>query len=182
MRRSAAQPLDAALRQPNPRYSTDVETTGIDDLDRPGYRQYYTTMTERFTWPGALLIAALELDGKILSAGWHLSFDRRFIFFVTTFESGEWAHFSPGRLLLEDLLERSFANGMTIFDFTVGDESYKLEYSDQKLMLHQVSIPVTVMGKAYQFGLKTKAWRLLRPIVKRAIGKMRSTNFPAQSP
>jgi CelD/BcsL family acetyltransferase involved in cellulose biosynthesis len=160
--------LEAVMRQKSRRC---IETTGVDDLDRPGYRQYYSAMTERFTWPGPLLIASLEVDGNIIAAGWHLIFDRRFIFFVTTFEGGEWARFSPGRLLLEDLLEWSFANGISIFDFTVGDESYKLDYSDQKLLLKQARIPVSVIGKAYQFGRNTKLWRLLRPMVKRAISK-----------
>jgi CelD/BcsL family acetyltransferase involved in cellulose biosynthesis len=171
--------LRAAMRQKSRRF---IETTGVNYLDRPGYRQYYTTMTERFAWPGPLLIAALELDGKILSAGWHFIFNRRFVFFLTSYEGDEWKRFSPGRLLLEDLLEWSFSNGITVFDFTFGDENYKLEYSNKKLLLYQANIPVTTVGQVYQVGRNTKAWKLLRPVVKRGINKFLSSAFKSDAP
>ena len=150
-----------------------IETGEADELDRPGYRSYYVAMTERFTWPGPLFVAALEIDGKILSTLWGLIFNGRFLALVSTFEGGDWERFSPGRLLLEDVLKWSSSNGITIFDFGIGDESYKLVYSDQKLSLCQVNIPVTIVGKAYQAGRTTKTWRLLRPAVKFAISKIR---------
>jgi CelD/BcsL family acetyltransferase involved in cellulose biosynthesis len=161
--------VQAMMRQKSRRC---IETGQADEINLPGYRPYYVAMTERFTWPGPLLVAALEVDGRILSTGWSFIFKRRFLWLVTTFEGGEWKHFSPGRILLEYLLEWSFSNGITIFDFGIGDESYKLGYCDQKVVLYQASIPVTAIGKAYQAGRNTKTWRLLRPMVKRTIRKI----------
>jgi CelD/BcsL family acetyltransferase involved in cellulose biosynthesis len=153
--------VQAMMRQKSRRY---LETTGVDGLDRPGYRQFYIAMTERFTWPGPLLVTALEVDGKILSTIWGLIFNRRFLGLVMTFEGDEWKRFSPGRLLLEDLLDWSSFNGIRIFDFGIGDENYKLEYCNQTLMLYQANICVTVFGKAYQIGRDTGAWRLLAKV------------------
>jgi CelD/BcsL family acetyltransferase involved in cellulose biosynthesis len=144
-----------------------------DELDLPGYRQYYVAMTERFDWPGPLFVAALEVEGRILSSLWALVLNGRFLALVSTFEGGEWNRFSPGRLLLEDVLEWSSSNGITIFDFGLGDESYKLVYSNQAVPLHCVNIPVTVVGKVYQAGRTTKAWRLLKPLAKRVINMIR---------
>ena len=144
-----------------------IETGQGDELDRPGYRQYYVTMTERFNWPGPLHVSALEVDGETLSTGWSLIFNKRFLWLVTTFEGGQWKRFSPGRILLEHLLEWSFANGITMFDFGIGDEGYKLAYSDQKILLYQVNVPVTLIGKAYQVGRNTKASRFMRSMAKR---------------
>jgi CelD/BcsL family acetyltransferase involved in cellulose biosynthesis len=143
-----------------------IETGQADELNLPGYRQYYVAMTERFTWPGPLLVAALEVDGKIISTSWGLIFNKRLLWLVTTFEGGEWRRFSPGRMLLEDLLQWSFLNGITAFDFGIGDESYKLAYCDQSLMLYETNIPVTMIGKAYHAAQNTKVWNLLRPLVK----------------
>ena len=162
--------VEAMMRQKSRRC---VETGRADELNLPGYRQYYVAMTERFAWPGPLLVAALEVDGKILSTSWGLIFNKRFLWLVTTFEGGEWKRCSPGRLLLEDLLEWSFSNGITIFDFGLGDESYKLAYSDQKIALYQVNMPATIVGQAYQVGRNTTAWRLLRPVAKRMISMIR---------
>ena len=112
--------LEAMIRQKSRRY---METRGVDGLDRPGYRQYYTALIGQLPWPGPLLVSALEVDGKILSTNWGFISDRRFIGTVMTFEAGEWKRLSPGRLLLEDLLKWNFTNGFTIFDFGIGDES-----------------------------------------------------------
>ncbi len=150
-----------------------IETGQADELDRAGYKHYYIKMTERFAWPGPLLVCALELDNQILSTFWGLIFNSRLLALVSTFESGPWKRYSPGRLLLEDVLEWSAANGITTFDFGIGDESYKLVYTDRRLMLYQANIPVTTLGKAYQIGRNTKAWRLLRPVAKFAVSNLR---------
>jgi CelD/BcsL family acetyltransferase involved in cellulose biosynthesis len=128
-------------------------------------------MVERFTWPGPLLISALEVDGKILSTNWGLICSGRFIGIVMSFESDEWKRFSPGRLLLEDLLKWNFTNGTSIFDFGIGDESYKVAYTDETLPLYEANIAVTAIGRVYQIGNKTKTWRLLKAAILRTTKK-----------
>jgi CelD/BcsL family acetyltransferase involved in cellulose biosynthesis len=145
-----------------------VETGQADELELPGYRQYYVAMTEHFTGKAPLLVTALEVDGTMIATSWSLIFNKRFLWMVTTFEGGEWRRFSAGRILLEHLLEWCFSHGMAIFDFGWGDESYKIGYSDQVVALYRLNIPVTLVGKAYQAGRNTKAWALVRPIAKRA--------------
>jgi CelD/BcsL family acetyltransferase involved in cellulose biosynthesis len=156
--------LEAMMRQKSQRY---IETLGVDGFDRPGYRQYCISMVERFTWPGPLVISALEVDGKILSTNWGLIRNGRFIGIVMSFESGdEWKRFSPGRLLLEDLLKWNFTNGTSIFDFGIGDESYKVAYTDETLPLYEANIAVTAIGRVYQIG-KTRTWRRLKAAILR---------------
>jgi CelD/BcsL family acetyltransferase involved in cellulose biosynthesis len=163
--------LEAMIRQKSQRY---METWGVDGLDRPGYRQYYSSMVERFTWPGPLLVAALEVDGKILSTNWGFISNGRFIGIVMSFEGGEWRKFSPGRVLLEELLKWIFTNGISVFDFGIGDESYKVAYTDETLPLYQGTIPVTAVGKFYQFAKTTKVWRFLSAAARRAIKRFRT--------
>ncbi|MFT4115689.1 GNAT family N-acetyltransferase [Bradyrhizobium sp.] len=155
--------LEAMMRQKSQRY---IETWGVDGLDRPGYRQYYISLVERFAWPGPLLISALEVNGTILSTNWGLFCKGRFIGIVMSFEGGEWRRFSAGRLLLEDLLKWNFENHTSVFDFGIGDESYKTTYTDRSIELHQARIPVTTIGKAYEFGKDTRAWRYFREITR----------------
>ena len=156
-----------------------IETGEADELALPGYKQYYITMTERFAWPGPLHVAALEVGDKIVSTSWSLIFNRRFLWLVTTFEGNEWKRFSPGRLLLEDLLKWGFTNGINIFDYGIGDESYKLGYSDQKLLLYQAHIPITMLGKVCQSVWNTRLWGWLLPMLKRAIRKIGLTGLLA---
>ena len=39
-----------------------------------------------------------------------------------------WDRLSPGRLLLDHLIEWSFCQGLGEFDFTIGDEPYKATF------------------------------------------------------
>lgn len=146
--------LDAMMRQKSQQY---FETWGVDGLNRPGHRQYYTALVERLNWPGPLLVTALEIDKSILATNCGLVCNRRFLGLITAFDANEWKRFSPGRLLLEDLLRWTFTNGIRIFDFGIGDESYKLAYGDQTLPLYRAAIPVTVIGKAFHIGQSAKA-------------------------
>ena len=41
----------------------------------------------------------------------------------------EWKSYSPGRLLLEYLIQWSIEQRLKVFDFTVGDEEYKKEWT-----------------------------------------------------
>jgi CelD/BcsL family acetyltransferase involved in cellulose biosynthesis len=134
----------------------------VDGLDRPGYRHYYTTLAERFAWPGPLLMSALEVDGTILATNWGFLSEKRFIGIVMSFEGGEWKSYSPGRILLEDLLKWNFAHGNNVFDFGVGDEPYKVAYTDETLELYEAIIPVTVAGTVYEAAQNSKIWRFLR--------------------
>jgi CelD/BcsL family acetyltransferase involved in cellulose biosynthesis len=61
----------------------------------------------------------------------------RFYSLMPAFDSDpHWARFSPGRILLEDLIEWSIKNGFKAFDFGVGDEPYKDEYCEQVIPLY----------------------------------------------
>jgi CelD/BcsL family acetyltransferase involved in cellulose biosynthesis len=82
-----------------------------------------------------------------------------------SFEGGEWKRFSPGRLLLEDLLKWNFTNRTSIFDFGIGNESYKIAYADETLRLYQANIAVTIIGRTYQIGMKMR--RLLKTAILR---------------
>jgi len=153
--------LEAMLQQKSRRY---LETWGTDGLDRPGYRQYYSGLVERSQWPGPLVLSALEVNGEIVATNWGFLANRRFIGIVMTFEAGAWKRLSPGRILLEDLLKWNFERGNSVFDFGLGDETYKLAYADQTLALCQAAIPVNMIGKIYHSGRRTRAWRLVKRV------------------
>ena len=65
------------------------------------------------------------------------------------YESGEWARYSPGRLLLEHLLESSFEQGLREFDFTIGDEPYKSAFCNASDALYRLIRPRSALGWAY---------------------------------
>ena len=95
----------------------------------------------------------MKLDGKVLST--HLGFYDNTIFYyvLPTFDLGPYEKYSPGRVLLQYLLQWSIDHGLFVFDFTVGDESYKFKWCDSKLKLFRISHSNNLLGGVYLFFL-----------------------------
>ena len=74
-----------------------------------------------------------------------------FYYLMPAHEGGNWEKFSPGRLLLEHLMEWSIQNKLKVFDFTVGDEQYKKDWCDIETELFEKLEAVTT--KTYDFEL-----------------------------
>lgn len=78
---------------------------------------------------------ALLLDGRPLALmfcidGASSALGRTRILYQTAIDPDGPIRRSPGRILLADVLERSCEEGFRTFDFGVGDEAYKAEWTD----------------------------------------------------
>ncbi|MEM7426546.1 MAG: GNAT family N-acetyltransferase, partial [Pseudomonadota bacterium] len=78
-----------------------------------------------------------------LAVVWH----KRLHYFIATYHREQFGQCSPGVLALCDTFDWSLANGCEQFDFTVGDEPYKLEWSDQETRLFSGTFAVTPKGR-----------------------------------
>jgi CelD/BcsL family acetyltransferase involved in cellulose biosynthesis len=130
------------------------ETRTSAEFDQPGYREFVTEMTNRPSTAGIIHLSALKVEDTIVAVHWGYVVGSRFYALISAYEGGAWARFSPGRLLYEHFFEWSFAQGIEIFDFGIGDEDYKLEYCDVEIALHLLDIPVTLRGAEYSVALK----------------------------
>jgi CelD/BcsL family acetyltransferase involved in cellulose biosynthesis len=61
-------------------------------------------------------------------------------------EDSAVAHFGPGALHLRELLKHAIDRGLQRFDFTIGDERYKLEWCDSDLKLYDYAAAATLRG------------------------------------
>ena len=127
-----AQTVDAALAMTEVMFaqkSRRLREMGAFDLFAlPEYRDYCIQATRDHHQSGMIHVSALMLDDRTLATHWGAIWRDRFIYLFLSFEDGYWSRFGSGRLLLECLLEWSFANGLVAFDFTIGDEDYKQKY------------------------------------------------------
>jgi CelD/BcsL family acetyltransferase involved in cellulose biosynthesis len=67
--------------------------------------------------------AALISDEQVLATHWGCIHQRRFLYLVPCCDAA-WGKLSPGRLLLDRLVEWRSLQGLREFDFTIGDERY----------------------------------------------------------
>lgn len=167
--------LEALIRQHIRRHR---ETRSVAGFDLPGYRNFVTKMTYCLPMAQTIHLSALKLDDAVIAASWGYVVGSRFYYLIASYEDGLARSFSPGHLLIEHLLEWSFAHSIEVFDFGFGDEGYKLEYCDVMIPLHVATIPVTIKGFAYSLVLKIKD-KLKKNITAKL--KRGSNRFPVVS-
>jgi CelD/BcsL family acetyltransferase involved in cellulose biosynthesis len=91
---------------------------------------------------------------------------------LSSYEAGELARFGPGRAHLNELLRHAGEQGFQRFDFTVGDEPYKRDWSDTELKLHDYLMAATVRG--WLIGAMIAQFRRIKRFIKQSPGLTRA--------
>jgi CelD/BcsL family acetyltransferase involved in cellulose biosynthesis len=125
------------------------ETGAFDLFALPEYRDYCLQATRDHHQSKMIHVSALMLDDRVLATHWGAIWRNRFLSLFSSFEDGDWLKFGLGRLILECLLEWSFANGLAAFDLTIGDEPYKHKYCSVSEDLYRLVRPRSPLGWAY---------------------------------
>lgn len=101
---------------------------GTAILTDPRARRYYTELARWAGREGWLRLSFIRIDGRAIafslgveSFGTHHALKMGY--------DVAWARVSPGMLLLEALIRRSFDEGLARFDFAGHDEQYKLAWA-----------------------------------------------------
>ncbi|HEY1086770.1 MAG TPA: GNAT family N-acetyltransferase, partial [Archangium sp.] len=125
--------FDACIRWKSSQYLA----TGLQDMFAdPRNVALFRRLRER----GVLQVNSLSAGDKLLAvhfASWH---DRRTTWWVPAYDP-EWSKFSPGRILLEDLMKASFERKDREFDFLIGAEGYKFMYATHNRVIGEVGMP-----------------------------------------
>ncbi|MCX6278627.1 MAG: GNAT family N-acetyltransferase [Bacteroidetes bacterium] len=77
-------------------------------------------------------ISALVLNDQVLAVHWGIIKEDVFYYIMPANDWGIFVKLSPGRILLLKLIDWCFQNKIKIFDFTVGGESYKLDWANNQ--------------------------------------------------
>jgi CelD/BcsL family acetyltransferase involved in cellulose biosynthesis len=103
---------------------TDWPSLFTDPLQRAFYRRF----VERLAEYGVLRFTAVRLDGRLVAS--HLGFFHasRYTWYKPTFDPA-LSRISPGEVLLKRLFERAREEGASEFDFTIGNEAFKLRFA-----------------------------------------------------
>lgn len=136
----------AFIRQKTRRY---IEKNGADGFERPGYRAYFTQMTEQLHRRGYVHLSALEIGGQIIATHWGVIANGRFYCLMLAYENCAAARYSPAHLLVEDLIQWSFARGLETFDLGCGHADWKLKFAARRCALTQREEAATLVGWAY---------------------------------
>ena len=120
-------------------------------------------------------LRALWVGDEVAAVHWGAIHGDRYYFLLPSRHLGHLSRFSPGNELLNALLSHSLAEGLSVFDFGLGDESYKQKYATGSTTLYRYTGACSVVGRlaldaiaaartARRWGRHLRAWqnRILR--------------------
>jgi CelD/BcsL family acetyltransferase involved in cellulose biosynthesis len=120
---------------------------GVENIfRRPGYPEFYRAMVTDPETAEFVHVSRLDVGTAIGATTIALSFRQRYYLVLSSYHAGEMAKSGPGRTLLHELLRYAIERKFRYFDFTIGDESYKLDWADTKLVLYNHLAAHTVPG------------------------------------
>ena len=153
---------------------------GVENfLARPGYREFFLDLATDPALAGYVHVGCMTVGPTIAATSFGLIHRDGYCLMLSSYDDGELAKYGPGRAYLHELMRRAIGRGLDYFDFTVGDESYKREWSDVELRLYDHTAPTTLRGlpvAAAMTGYR-RAKRLVKqtPMLWRIFSKARST-------
>ena len=116
----------------------------------PGQMEFYETLTKTTIEHGKFVLASMRVDNRIVATQLGFVYRDRYYCLILSRESGEWERYSVGRQLMEWMVKWCIAEcGIKIFDLTIGDEPYKLRWTDRRLPLYELISPHTVNGMCF---------------------------------
>jgi CelD/BcsL family acetyltransferase involved in cellulose biosynthesis len=137
---------------------------GVQDLfAQPGHQAFYLALATEPRARDLVHVSRLDVGPTKAAVNLGLSFHGSYYHVLASYDAGEVARFGPGAAHLRDLLQQAIEKGLTRFDFTIGDERYKLEWSDTLITLYDHVSSASLIG--WPLAARAKAfWRIKRVI------------------
>jgi CelD/BcsL family acetyltransferase involved in cellulose biosynthesis len=131
-------------------------------------REFFKALAAALHGAGTLEFSELRLADKTVAMHFGFICGKKLFWYVPTFDP-EFSRFSPGRLLLINLIRSACERGLREFDFLVGEEKYKLDWPVQIIRSYNLYFyNQTLRAKA------AKAWHHgLKPILAPVYRKVR---------
>ncbi len=132
---------------------------GATDLfARPGVREFYLDLATNPRTRDHVHVSRLEIGATPASTNLGFQYRGRYYYVLASYDEGEISRFGPGAAHLCDLMQRACELGLGEFDFTIGDESYKFEWSDTETRLYDHLTAVTARGIPVVILLRVLSW------------------------
>jgi CelD/BcsL family acetyltransferase involved in cellulose biosynthesis len=127
---------------------------GIADVfRRRGYREFFLDLvsnprTRKFTH-----VSELRVGSSAAAISFGLEYRDRYCLYLVSYDEA-FSRFSPGAIHLNALLRRAIERGLDEFDFLVGLQRLKREWSDQSIQLYDHIAGATLPGHVVATSLR----------------------------
>ena len=111
-----------------------LATGAVDPLKDGRILAFYKDVVSRLWQSGHIHVSTLNIGDHPIAVHFGFICGQRYFYYLPSFDSN-FSNFSPGRLLLFNLIRNSFHQGLREFDFLNGPEAYKYDWTIEE---HQV--------------------------------------------
>jgi CelD/BcsL family acetyltransferase involved in cellulose biosynthesis len=152
---------------------------GVENIfARPGYREFVLDVAADPGMRELVHVGRMDVGSTMAATSLGLTFRGCYYLFFSSYQDGALARLGPGRAHLHELIRHAIDRGFDRFDFTIGDEAYKREWSDIELKLYDHLAANTVRGWAAVAMIvafrRTKRFIKQTPPLWRAFSKARA--------
>ncbi len=123
-------------------------------------------------------LSYLTLDKNIIAAHSGYIYDQTFYYLFPTYDL-KYKKYSPGKILLHNLIEHCVEKELSYFDFTIGSEDYKKNWSNNKIKSCMTLKSLNGLGFVYILFISIKIYlksiNTKNNFIKKTFNKIRSS-------
>ena len=141
--RDAEETLDILFRQK----ARALARMGVESpFDRPGLREFFRDLGGDPELRDLVHLSRLDVGPTVAAVSLGLMLGSCYYLVLSSYDDGPLSRFGPGRAHLYAVMDAAIRRGFAQFDFTIGDEPYKRDWSDTEIALHDHLAAATVLG------------------------------------
>jgi CelD/BcsL family acetyltransferase involved in cellulose biosynthesis len=148
-----------------------------DIFNRTGYREFFKAVSVNPQMAHVVNVSRLEIGGEPIATAFALCYKSCYYLVLSSYENNHLALYSPGRAHLCDMIRSAVERRCDRFDFTIGDEPYKREWSDIEVRLFDLFHGQTLIGQVAAAGKAAMRGVSLfvceRPALRRPLNRVR---------
>jgi CelD/BcsL family acetyltransferase involved in cellulose biosynthesis len=133
-------------------------------LARPEVRDFFFDIATNPASRDFVHVSHLDVGSTIAATNLGLVFRGVYYHVLASYDAGPASKFGPGAAHLHELMTYAIQHGCKAFDFTIGDERYKREWSDVAIKLYDHRCAVSLRG--YLAGLPGLAVSEAKRLIK----------------
>ena len=118
----------------------------VDIFARPGHRDFFLDLASNPNTRHLVHISRIEIGKTCAATNLGIVFHDCYYHVLASFVDSDLSRYGPGALHLRELMAHAIKLGLKYFDFTIGDELYKFDWSDTELKLYDYAAPADWRG------------------------------------
>jgi CelD/BcsL family acetyltransferase involved in cellulose biosynthesis len=147
-------------------------TSVYDSLNRLFVQNFYFNLPDNEKLKDLYHFSVLKLNNRVIACHWGIVYKKTFYYLLPSYDIA-YAKYSPGKILIFNLIKWSIEQKNEIFDFTIGSEDYKKEWVNKTVKLYQYFKSRTLKGYFFKLFLLSvnyfkgkKYWSYFRSIYR----------------